>query len=266
MKKIRVSLLLCLVVALTLSLAGCGSKTTGKKTVRIATEATEYPWTYTKDDEIVGYEADVINEIAKRCGFEVEWEIVDWDGIFGMLESGKVDTIASIVTITDERSEKYNFSQPYVYNPMVLATKSDSSINSMDDIDGKTIVVETGTSDELVLNQVEKSFNVTLEPKYYDGISIIDVENGRVDLWIGGRPSVQTAIDKGEYDLKIVGDTGYYQEYGYPFMPTDEGDELREQFDEALTAMKEDGTLKEISEKWLSMDVSTEDAVEGNQK
>ena len=82
--------------------------------------------------------------------------------------------------------KKYEFTQPYVYNPMVLATKStNDEINSMDDIDGQSIVVEVGSSDELVLDQVQKKFGVTLQPEYYEGISITDVESGRVALWIG---------------------------------------------------------------------------------
>lgn len=104
---------------------------------------------------------------------------------------------------------------------MVLATKADSDINSLDDIDGRTIVVEVGSSDEMVLKQLEDGLGVDLEPVYYEGISITDVENGRVDLWIGGEPSLNTNIEAG-YDLKIIGQTGSYQEYGYPFLIGDE--------------------------------------------
>lgn len=234
-----------------------------KKTLKVATEGNMYPWTFTEDGEIVGYEADIMAEISERTGYEIELEAVDWSGIFGALESGRVDTIADIITITDEREEKYDFTQPYVYNPMVLATKGDNAeINSMDDIDGQTIVVEVGSSDELVLEQVQNKFNVTLSPQYYEGISITDVENGRVALWIGGKPSLTVQINKGEYDLKIVGETGYYQMYAYPFPKTEEGKVLREAFDKALTEMKADGTLKAISEKWFDMDITTEAAVQ----
>ena len=241
---------------------GAVSDQQSKKTIKVATEGNMYPWTYTEDGKIVGFEPDIMEEISKRTGYEITLEAVDWSGIFGALDSGRVDTIANIMTITDERKEKYDFSQPYVYNPMVLATKgNNSNINSMDDIDGKSIVVEVGSSDELVLDQVQKKFSVTLQPKYYDGISITDVENGRVDLWIGGKPSITTQIKKGEYDLKIVGETGYYQEYGYPFRKDDAGKALMKDFDSALSEMKKDGTLKKISEKWFEMDITNEESV-----
>ena len=81
------------------------------------------------------------------------------------------------------------------------------------------------------------------------------MENGRVDLWIGGEPSLNTNIEAG-YDLKIIGQTGSYQEYGYPFLIGDEGEELCTVFDNALAEMKKDGTLKNISEKWFKMDIT----------
>lgn len=232
----------------------------GKKTLKVATEGSMYPWTFTEDGEIAGYEADIMAEMEKRTGYTIELEAIDWSGIFGALDAGRADTIADIITITDERKEKYVFTQPYVYNPMVLATKSDSDINSMEDIDGKTMVVEVGSSDEIVLEQVQKDFGVKIEPVYYEGISITDVENGRVDLWIGGEPSLNTQINEGEYDLKVVGFTGAYQEYGYPFLKGEEGEALCKEFDDALTAMKEDGTLKAISEKWFKMDITEQKA------
>lgn len=233
-----------------------------QKTIKVATEGNMYPWTYTEDGKIVGYEADIMDEISKRTGYDIKLEAIDWSGIFGALDSGRVDTIADIITITDERKQKYDFTQPYVYNPMVLATKSSNTdINSMKDINGKTIVVEVGSSDELVLDQVQKKYSVTLKPKYYDGISIKDVENGRVDLWIGGKPSITTQIKKGDYDLKIVGETGYHQEYGYPFRKDENGKALLSAFDTALSEMKKDGTLKKISEKWFDMDITTEESI-----
>lgn len=94
-----------------------------------------------------------------------------------------------------------------------------------------------------------------MEHVYYEGISIQDVVNGRVDLWIGGKPSINVQIKEG-YDLKIIGETGDYQEYAYPFVKGEEGSKLAEEFNKALNEMREDGTLSKISEKWLEMDVT----------
>lgn len=255
MKK-HLSILLVLLILLT----GCGSKNQktdngNNEVLKAATEACIYPWTFTEDGEIKGFEADMMKEITKRTNYDIQMSAVEWSGIFGALDSGRVSTIASLITINDERKEKYDFTKPYVYNPMVLATKKDSDIKTMDDIDGKTIVVEVGSSDEMVLKELESKFNVTLKPVYYEGISITDVENGRVDLWIGGEPSVNASIEKG-YDLRIVGATGSYQEYGYPFLRDEENSKKREAFDKAIEEMRKDGTLSEISKKWFNIDIT----------
>ncbi len=256
-------LILMLSICTVFALAACGGngeeatapEETEKSALTAGTEGTMFPWTYTEDDQIVGFEADIIAEISERTGREITMEAIEWSGLFGSLDAGRIDTVANIVTINDERREKYVFTEPYVYNAMVLATKSDSDIESMDDIDGRTIVVEAGSSDEQVVDQLEKEMGIKLERVYYEGISINDVVNGRVDLWIGSRASLNVNIEEG-YDLRIVGETGQYQEYGYPFLKTDEGESLCKEFDQVLEEMREDGTLSEISMKWFDIDIT----------
>lgn len=266
-KKTSKIAVLLMTAVLTFSMTACGNSSGGDAetdepvTLKIGTEADMFPWTYMEDGNIVGFEADIMSEVGKRIGADIEMEAIEWESLYGSLDSERISSIASIVTITEERQEKYHFTQPYVYNPMMLATRADSDINSMEDIDGASIVVEVGSTDEIVLDYLETNLGVDLEPVYYEGISISDVENGRVDLWIGGLPSLNTMIESG-YDLKIVGDTGTVQEYGYPFLKNENGEKLCKQFDDALTEMKEDGTLTDISKKWFDIDITQEGSAE----
>lgn len=225
--------------------------------IKAGTEGSIFPWAYTENNEIIGFDPDIINEISKRIGKDIQLEAIEWAGLFGSFDSGRIDTVANIVTINEERKEKYNFTKPYAYNPMAIATKSDSKIEKLEDMDGKSIVVEVGSSDEQVVDALEERLGIKLNRVYYDGISVSDVESGRVDLWIGGLPSLTTMIEKGEYDLKIIDTTGEYQEYGFPFPKNEKGDELLKEFDKALDEMREDGTLAEISKKWLGMDITS---------
>ncbi len=230
-------------------------ETSEKRVLHVGTEGNMFPWTYTEDNKVVGFEADILNEIGERLGYEIDMQTIKWSGLFGSLDSGRLDTVANIVTINPEREEKYYFTKPYVYNPMVLATNGDSDINSMDDIDGRSVVVEAGSSDEQAMDALEAKMGITLERVYYEGISIKDVELGRVDLWIGGEPNLKTNIANG-INMKIVGPTDEVQEYGYPFPKTEEGKALCEEFDQVLDEMHEDGTLTEISERHFGMDVT----------
>lgn len=224
-----------------------------KGTLIAGTEGTMIPWTYMDGDEVVGFEADMMKEVSKRTGYEIEMKPIEWAGLFGSLDSDRIDLVANIVTINEERQEKYEFTEPFLYNPMVIATQADSEITSLEEVDGMSIVVEAGSSDEQVVDALEEKYGITLERTYYQGISINDVELGRVDLWIGSAPSIAANIEAG-YKLKVIDKTGEYQEYGYPFLKGEEGEKLRDEFDLALKSMREDGTLSEISQKWLVED------------
>lgn len=262
-KKKLFSLVAAIAILSSFMMVGCSSKEEAKEdaapkeevVIKAGTEGTMFPWTYMEGEKVVGLEADMAEEIGKRIGKKIELEPIEWSGLFGSLDSNRIDTVANIVTVNDERKEKYEFSETYIYNPMVLATKSDSDIDSLEDLDGKSIVVEAGSSDEQVVADLEKKLGIKMEHVYYEGISIQDVVNGRVDLWIGGKPSINVQIKEG-YDLKIIGETGDYQEYAYPFVKGEEGSKLAEEFNKALNEMREDGTLSKISEKWLEMDVT----------
>lgn len=77
-----------------------------KKTLKVATEGNMYPWTYTENGKIVGYEADMMEEISKRTGYEIEMEAVDWSGIFGALDAGRVDTIEQLLKLLEKRMNR----------------------------------------------------------------------------------------------------------------------------------------------------------------
>lgn len=156
MKLKKIIKLVALLCIFSILLVGCGTDSTTseeevttseeseRRVLHLGTEGTMPPWTYMEGDKLVGFEPDICEEIAKRLDCDVELQKVKWTGLFGMLDSERLDSIANIITITPEREEKYYFTKPYVYNPMVLATSIDSPINSLDDIDGN----------QLLLNQV----------------------------------------------------------------------------------------------------------------
>ncbi len=109
---------------------------------------THPPYNYMEDDKLVGYEVDIWNEIAKRNGFELEYTTAQLSGLFGMLETGKIDTILSQITITDERKEKYDFTTPYMYNPGGwLINKDSDDVETIQDLYGKSAAVVTGSVD-----------------------------------------------------------------------------------------------------------------------
>ena len=96
MKKTLFTALLLVTMTLTAcspssDLGKTASSQSTQKTIKVATEGNMYPWTYTEDGKIVGYEADIMDEISKRTGYDIKLEAIDWSGIFGALDSGRVD-------------------------------------------------------------------------------------------------------------------------------------------------------------------------------
>lgn len=91
-------------------LAGCSSDNK-KGTIVVGTTGQSYPNSYEKDGKLVGYDIEVFEKAAKKEGYKVKWVKADFSGIMGQLDSGRVDSVANAVAVTDERKEKYQFSE-----------------------------------------------------------------------------------------------------------------------------------------------------------
>ena len=269
MKKKLISVLLCTAVAASLA-AGCSAgngsdpqeaeseETSEEKVIRVACEATTPGWIQTDEDgNLSGYDYDVWTEIGERTGYEIDYQVMEWDGMWTMLDTGRIDSVGEQISSTPDREEKYNLTSPYAYNIYCLLSRADNEdLQTMEDLkDGLTISCETNTSDELIVAAIEEEYGITLEPTYYDGMSVQEVALGRCDLWPRAETSCLTTIKEVD-NLQILGKTNVLETNVYPFAKTDRGEELCQIVSEALEEMHEDGTLSELYQKWFDMDIS----------
>ncbi len=274
MKKRVLATLMCCALALGL-VTGCASEkkeevskekeskekeSKEEKVMTVGIAGDFYPFCFTENDESKGFEIDVLNEIGKRAGYEVKYVVADFTGLFGMLDSGKIDTVGHSVAITDERQEKYLISDPYVYSKYNIITKKDAKLNVIKDFEGKKVGVVMGGQGDIKLNELCKNENIAIDIKGYEGTAAMDedVLMGRIDGRLG--PVIQTSanIKKNDLDLKVTDATVFSEIAGYP-MPKDEKHEkMLDDVNEALKAMRDDGTLKELSMKWFELDVTNE--------
>ena len=137
-------LLVLITMAVMLLLAACGSGNeesgdSNKKVLRAGSTAQSYPNGYEEDGKLVGFDVEVFEKIASDLGYDVEWVKTDFAGLMGQLETGKIDTVANFVAVTDERKAKYNFSEPYAYAGATIVTNKDNDFDSLDDLKGKTV-------------------------------------------------------------------------------------------------------------------------------
>ena len=149
------------------SAGGSDDGSESDKVIRVGCEATTPGWIQTGDDgNLTGYDFDVWQEIGKRTGYEIDYQVMDWDAMWPMLESDRLDSVGEQISVTEEREKKYMFSAPYAYNVYcLLAAKDNDKLKTMDDLEtGMTISCETNTSDEIIVTAINKEYGIELKP------------------------------------------------------------------------------------------------------
>lgn len=199
--------------------------------------------------EMVGFDMDILAEVAERAGFDYDLETMDFQGIIPALQTGNKDIGIAGITITEEREEVVDFSDPYYDSGLrLLVNADDDSIETVDDLDGKSIGTKTGsTSHDYLRNKLEADAEVEPYPGSSDMYQAL--LGGSVDAVFYDAPNVgYFAQTKGGDRVKTVGPLYEGQQYGLALV---EGSEWVDDVNEALASMKEDGTYDEIYKEWF---------------
>lgn len=226
-------------------------------TLIVAMEGAWSPWTYHDDtDTLVGYDVEVSRAIAQYIGVEPEYVEGEWDGLFAGLDAGRYDIVCNGVEVTEERAKSYDFSEPYAYIHTALAVKSDNTdITSFEDLDGKTTA-----------NSIASTY-MTLAESYGAEVLGVDTLDETIQMLVSGRVDATLNADVSFYDylnvhpdadFKIVAQTEDASHVCIPVKKGGESDTLLAAINEAIEALRADGTLTEISEKYFGSDIATE--------
>lgn len=212
-----------------------------------------FPFTFVEQDELKGFEVDVLEAVADQMGVEVEFVTANFSGLFGMLESGRIDTIANQITITDEREAKYLFTDPYVYDgAQVVVKRGNDSIHGVEDLRGKSVAVNLGSNYEALLEDLPYADEIDI--RTYESNIEQDTALGRVDAFVMDRVSASQVIKEKPLPLALAGQPFSQIRNALPFRESDA--ELRDRVNSALSALRSDGTLSEISERWFGTDIT----------
>ncbi|SEL25822.1 transporter substrate-binding domain-containing protein [Halomonas daqiaonensis] len=199
--------------------------------------------------EMVGFDMDIISEVAERAGFEYNLRTMDFNGIIPAVQTGNADVAIAGITITEERAEVVDFSDPYYDSGLrILVSANDDSVQEIEDLEGKKIGTKVGsTSYDFLQENLGDEADITPYPGSSD--MYMALLGGSVDAVFYDAPNVgYFAQSRGEGRVKVVGDLYEGQQYGIVFV---EGSEWVEPVNEALAEMREDGTYDEIYEKWF---------------
>ena len=245
-----------LVAALTLSVAGGFAAVQAQAdTLRVGMSGGYFPFTFVERDELKGFEVDVLNAVGEITGDDVEFVTASFSGLAGMLDSGRIDTIANQITITPEREAKYVFTAPYVYDgAQVVVRKGNDAINGVEDLSGKSVAVNLGSNYEQLLRELPNADEIDI--RTYESNVEQDVALGRTNACIMDRVSATQGIEERGLPLELAGQPFTVIENALPFRDNEAGNAQRDRVDEALTELRDNGTLREISEKWFDTDIT----------
>lgn len=249
MHKNRTALVTLAVVLLAITAFGGCAKKPAKITV--ASDATWPPMEFVNDNkEIVGFTIDLVKEVAKAGGFEVEIKNTAWDGIFAGLAAGNYQAIASSVTITEERKATMEFSEPYVNAGQVLVVaKTTAGVTTLADMVGKKVGAQIGTTGAIEIGKVQG-----VELKQYDevGLAFEDLANGNIQGVVADSPiAANFALQNANYKekLMIVGKPFTDEYLGFAFKKGDT--KTQKLFNDGLAKVKSSGKLDELQATWL---------------
>ena len=219
------------------------------------TEGTWSPWTYhDENDQLVGFDIEVAQKVAEKLGVKATFVEGEWDGLLAGVDGGRYDSMANGVEITEERAQKYDFSDPYCYIRTAIIVKSDDdSISSFEDLNGKTTA-----------NTISSTY-ATLAESYGAKTTGVDDLNQTIELLLNGRVDATLNAEVTYFDylkehpdanIKIAALTNDASQVAFPVRKGDETATLREALNQAINELREDGTIAEISEKYFGTDLS----------
>ena len=251
-------LVLCIVCVSAL-FTGCAGK--GDKLI-VATNA-EFPPFETKNvstDELEGFDIDLINEIAKKLGVEVEFKNMDFKAIVGSVQSGASDVSVSGMSITEERLKSVDFSEAYYNASQVAIVKNDDTVfanattkEAIDELlKGKKIGVCAGfTGGDYVEGSEAFPGIEGATKKSYDNINlaVIDLQNGAIDVIIMDDVVAKKAASRNKDSVKVIDVALSTEQYGIAIGKNDA--ELKGKIDKALQELKEEGFIDSLIRKWI---------------
>lgn len=228
-----------------------------KGTLTVAMEGTWAPWTYhDENDQLVGFDVEVARKIAEKLGVEVTFVEGEWDGLFAGLDSGRYDMVVNGVEITDERAEKYDFTEPYGYiRTALIVAEGNEEIRTFEDLNGKTTT-----------NSMASTY-MTLAESYGATVTPVDSLDQTLDLVVAGRVDATLNAEVSFYDymnvhpdapVKIVALTDDASHVSIPVRKEEAAASFKAAVDQAIKELKESGELGEISVKYFGSDITKE--------
>ncbi|MBU8880494.1 basic amino acid ABC transporter substrate-binding protein [Bacillus sp. FJAT-29790] len=274
--------LLAIVMIFSLILGACGtsqssgeSQTTGgnqtadeneskdpgseKKKLKIVTDANYAPFVFLDKGEMVGFDVDFMNAVAKEAGYEFEMVNVGWDPLFVEVKGKTADLGINAITINDDRKQTYDFSVPYYLSTNEILVPEGSDIKSAADLKNDKIVsVLGGTTGQEAIEALLGKNHKNIKKFDNNNLAILEMISGGADAVVADNAVVEEyAKNNPNQKLAIIKDEEGFENEFYGLM-FPKGSEYKADFDAAVTKVLENGTYAEIYEKWFGVAPDTD--------
>ncbi|WP_149086594.1 ABC transporter substrate-binding protein [Pseudomonas prosekii] len=227
--------------------------------ITVASHVANIPFEFEdQNGKVVGYEVDIINEVAKQLGKTIEYTSMPFHMLFPAVQSGRADIAIGTVTITSKRLESVAFSQPWIDSEQCLTVATNAGIEGLEGLGGKPLAVQTGTVGEIWATNNQEQYKFS-DIRRYDGNvdALLDVAAGRVSGLVHDCPMDAYYIkDKPQY--KIVARIPTNEQFAAMFS---KDSKLIAAFNEQITKLKEKGEIDRIHKKWFGESAGAESSV-----
>lgn len=207
------------------------------------------PWEFEDaTGKMVGFEIDLVTEVAKRLGKSVEFVNIPFNGLFPAVQSGRINMAVSSITITKKRLETLTFAQPYYDSDQSLTVTAKSGLGGLKDMGKKVIGVDTASTGDQWATQNQAKYGFA-EIKRYEGLApaMLDLAAGRIDGYVSDIPALQY-YSKDKPQFKVVERIPTDEKYSIMFK---KDDPLATQVDAQIAKLKQEGVIAQLHEKWF---------------
>ncbi|HEL2003007.1 TPA: ABC transporter substrate-binding protein/permease [Streptococcus suis] len=231
-------------------------------TIDIVFDNAYAPFEFKDSDQVYkGLDVDIINEVIKRSGWNVNQSFPGFDAAVNAVQSGSADALMAGTTITEARKKVFTFSDPYFDTKIVVATTKSNTISSYEDLKGKTVGVKNGTAAQAFLEENKDKYGFSIKTFDTGDLMYNSLSTGAVDAVMDDEAVIQYAIQQGQdLSIDIAGEA--IGSFGFSVKKGSQYEYLVEDFNKALAAMKEDGTYVQIMAKWLGSSTASADTTD----
>lgn len=229
---------------------GGGSETSaGGEPLTVGSDIPYPPFEQGKSGNYTGFDIELMEAIAEKIGRTAEFQDTSFETIFRDVAQGKFEAVISAATITEEREQAVDFSNPYYLSEQAVLVKEGSDVKSLEDLEGQTVAVQQGTTGQELAKEELGGSEIRPYPEGPDAVNALKA--GTVEGVIIDAPVAQNAVEKSG-GVEIAEKVPTEEEYGIAVAQGET--ELLEEINQGLKEVQDDGTYKTIYEKWFHLE------------